>query len=295
MTKKEIREWKSNTFSLLMKEPGYALEVYNALSGKSLTDPNQVEVLEVDGGVSLSVRHDAAFIIDTTLNLYEHQSTVNPNMPLRFLIYVANCMKKITANSRIYGNTLIQLPEPLFVVFYNGKQRMDDAVIELKLSDAYIRRSDKPALELRCRVYDINSGHNEELKRNSKALDGYMAYTSKVREYTKDESLSIAGAIEKAIDECISEGILPDFFKRNKHMIIENDTIDCTYEHQIEMMNNDISELKADIIELGETISEQKATLQEKDKALQEKEEVLKARDILIEELNRQLEEARRG
>ena len=84
-----IRQYKSNSFSLLMKEKKYALQTYNALNNTDYSDPELVEIINIDGGMLLSVRNDASFIIENDLNVYEHQSTVNQNMPLRFLIYVA--------------------------------------------------------------------------------------------------------------------------------------------------------------------------------------------------------------
>ena len=85
---KNLREFKSNSFSLLMKEKKYALETYNSLNGSSYDNPDDVEIIEVDGGISLTVRKDATFVIDNLVNLYEHQSSVNENMPLRQLIYI---------------------------------------------------------------------------------------------------------------------------------------------------------------------------------------------------------------
>lgn len=79
---------------MLLEEPRYALDVYNALNDSDYTKPDDVEILKLENGILLSLRNDASFIIDMNLNLYEHQSTYNPNMPLRNLIYFTNIIEK---------------------------------------------------------------------------------------------------------------------------------------------------------------------------------------------------------
>ena len=92
---KQNREYKSDVFSMLMEIPEYALEVYNVLNDSHYTDPSQIQIIKLEKGVLLSIRNDASFILDSYPNLYEHQSTYNPNMPLRFLIYFSNLMLEI--------------------------------------------------------------------------------------------------------------------------------------------------------------------------------------------------------
>ena len=75
---------------MLLEEPEYALETYNALNDTDYTDTGAVVIQKLGGKVLLSVRNDASFLIDACLNLYEHQSTFNPNMPLRFLLYFSD-------------------------------------------------------------------------------------------------------------------------------------------------------------------------------------------------------------
>ena len=89
---KENREYKSDVFSMLMEDKAYALEVYNALNGSDYTDPEEVELVQLEKGVSLSIRNDASYIIDMNFNFYEHQSTYSGNMPLRSMIYFVNAL-----------------------------------------------------------------------------------------------------------------------------------------------------------------------------------------------------------
>lgn len=120
------REYKSDVFSMLLSEKENALEVYNALNGSQYDNPELVEYQMLRKGVSLTIRNDASFILDGGLELYEHQSTVCKNMPLRFLFYISNILEDLTKDKNIFGYTEILIPEPKFVVFYNGEQNQPE-------------------------------------------------------------------------------------------------------------------------------------------------------------------------
>ena len=154
-------EYKSDVFSMLLQEKWRALEVYNAINGTAYDDPEQVELTTLENrSFSLTVRNDASFILDADLSLYEHQSTYCPNMPLRDLFYFASIIqKRIHAQKRdLYGKTLVKIPVPHFVVFYNGKDHAPEHYT-LRLSDAFERETDAPEIELVCHVYNINKGY----------------------------------------------------------------------------------------------------------------------------------------
>ena len=87
------REHKSDVFSMLMEEKMRALELYNAMGGTNYTDPNELIIVKLEKGVSLTIRNDASFIVDFNFQFFEHQSTYNPNMPLRSMLYFANAME----------------------------------------------------------------------------------------------------------------------------------------------------------------------------------------------------------
>ena len=114
------REYKSDVFSMLMGINEYAMSVYNALNDTEITNPDEIEIRTLDKGVSLTVRNDAAFVVDAALSIYEHQSTVCPNMPVRNLIYYTTIIIKEIKDRNIYGKSRIKIPVPKFVVFYNG-------------------------------------------------------------------------------------------------------------------------------------------------------------------------------
>lgn len=149
--------------------------------------------------------------------LYEHQSTLNPNMPLRNLFYVASLYTRMAGGKKLFGTKAVSLPKPYFVVFYNGTEGQPERLM-LKLSELYktgnqeerIRiTEEQPELELKTLVVNINKGYNEELKKNCRDLYGYMVYVDKVREFAKIHPLKTA--VEMAISYCIENDILAEF------------------------------------------------------------------------------------
>ena len=204
--------------------------LYNVMNGSHYDNPDDVEIITLDGGISLSVRNDAAFVVDARLSIYEHQSTICPNMPVRSLIYFTVILSEIfnEKNSKskigknIYGKRLVKIPTPHFVVFYNGEEDQPD-VQELKLSDAFEKPTDDPKLELKCIVYNINAGKNRQILQKCVWLDEYMMFVNKVREYHSGKSYEELGNdIELAIDYCIDNNILKDFLKTHRSEVTKN-------------------------------------------------------------------------
>ena len=181
----ENREYKSDVFSMLMKNKEYALQVYNALNGSDYDDPEQVEIVSLDKGISLSIRNDCAFIVDMNLNIYEHQSTYNPNMPLRALIYFTAYIKLLLKRRDVFSPTLIKIPTPHFAVFYNGTADRPKRET-FRLSMAYEHPTDDPELELICTVYNINSEEDKELLEKCPVLAEYMQFVDCVRRLEAD-------------------------------------------------------------------------------------------------------------
>ena len=80
------RTFKSTVFIMLFEDKKNLLELYNAISGKHYTDPELLEINTLENAIYMSIKNDVSFLIDGRLSLYEHQSTYNPNLPLRFLL-----------------------------------------------------------------------------------------------------------------------------------------------------------------------------------------------------------------
>ena len=230
------REYKSDVFSMLLEEKENALLLYNALNDSDYTNPDDVEICTLEKGISLTVRNDASFVIDSSLNIYEHQSTVCPNMPLRSLIYVANHLEKRIKQQRLnlFGHTLVKIPTPKFIVFYNGKENQPERY-EYKLSDCFEKETDNPQLELKCIVYNINKGNNAELLNRCGFLKDYMIFIDYVRYYYDEKNLSLGDSIEYAINRCIDEDVLKDFLINRREEVAKVTNLDFTFERQIEL------------------------------------------------------------
>lgn len=226
----ENREYKSSVFSMLLSDKDRALDVYNALNNTTYDNNNDLEMLILENAIYLSYRNDASFILAATLNVYEHQSTYNPNMPLRDLIYVANLLSDIVKDEDLYGTKLIKIPTPQFVTFYNGVQEQPEC-IELKLSDAYKVVTEAPQLELKCTIMNLNKGNNLTFMSKCKTLREYMIFVDKVRCF--QENMLLEDALDKAIDQCISEHILEDFLQSQKAQVKSMSVLEFNFEKQL--------------------------------------------------------------
>ena len=198
---------------MLFQDKNNLLELYNAISGKHYTDPEILEINTLENAIYMTVKNDVSFLIDGRLSLYEHQSTYNPNLPLRFLIYIAKLYSRMTRNANLYGTKVIQIPPPEFLIFYNGKEELPDRTV-LNLSDMYEKEDPHAGLELSAVMLNISGEHNQKLKEACRTLREYSIYTDKVRKYVGE--LELADAVERAIRECIAEGVLKDFLEKHR-------------------------------------------------------------------------------
>ena len=146
--------------------------------------------------------------------MYEHQSTYSPNLPLRYLFYVSDSYSKMTKDCNLYGSRRIMLPSPRFLIFYNGREERPEREI-LELAEAFEIQEQEPWLNLKAVLLNINSGYNNDIVDACKTLSDYVIYTSRVRQYA--ERMDIEEAVERAITECIAEGILADFLTRYRN------------------------------------------------------------------------------
>ncbi len=227
------REYKSDVFSMLLEDPQNALDLYNAVNHSDYQDPAQVEICRLDNGISLTVKNDASFVLDMHLSIYEHQSTICPNMPVRSLIYLTNILEHMLKGRNIYGYRLIKIPTPKFAVFYNGSEEQPERY-EMRLSDAYAKAVENPEVELVCTVYNINYGKNKKLLEDCSFLREYMIFVDYVREYHSQngyEELELA--IEQAIDRCISENVLREFLIEHRWEVVKVTRLDYTFERQL--------------------------------------------------------------
>jgi len=215
----QTRNYRDNVFCLLHRDRKNLLSVYNAMNGTDYQNEEDLTVVTLEMAFCVRMKNDAAFVIDGRLSLYEQQSTVNPNMPLRDLYYVAEELKKMVPMSELYRKSPVRIPTPKFLVFYNGEEEQP-AEVEFRLSDLYERDVKDPELELVVRQININKGYNEELLKKCESLRGYMIFVNKVRE-KKAAKMELRDAVTAAVDECVRENVLADFFHEHRSEVIE--------------------------------------------------------------------------
>lgn len=208
-----VRNDKDTVFRMLFRDKARLLELYNAVNQTSYENPEELQIVTLENAVYLGMKNDVAFIIDFHMYLYEHQSTVNPNMPLRFLQYVAKEYEKLVKQDKLYRNKKSYIPAPKFYVFYNGQEKQPEHWTEY-LSQSFEKKETDPALELKVEFFNINSGMNEKLMQHCKTLSEYMQYVNMVRKNAMD--MPLREAVNTAIDCCIKQGILSEFLRQNK-------------------------------------------------------------------------------
>ena len=207
------RQYKDTVFRMLFSEKENLLSLYNAVTGKAYQNADDLKIVTLENAIYMGMKNDLAFMLETNIYLYEHQSTLNPNIPLRDLIYIGIEYQQYVDDKSLYSSRLQKIPAPKFMVFYNGTDAVDDRV-ELRLSNAYEHLAGEPDLELKVLMLNVNEGHNKELMEQCQTLKEYAIYVARVRKYTSEMNLN--DAVARAIDECIKEGILVEFHRKNR-------------------------------------------------------------------------------
>lgn len=211
------RKYKDTVFRKLFSDRKNLLSLYNAINGTAYMDASQLEIVTLDNAIYMGMKNDLAFIINTNLFLYEHQSTYNPNMPLRDLFYISGEYQKLVDLKSLYTSTRLRIPTPNFIVFYKGTEKNEDRWVEY-LSESYENMSGEPNLELKVIILNINVGHNKKLMEECQTLREYAQYVAKVRRYSEEMELNTA--VECAVSESIQEGILKEFLQKNRAEVI---------------------------------------------------------------------------
>lgn len=211
------RKYKDTVFRMLFSDRRNLLSLYNAVNGSAYEDEAALEIVTLENAIYMGMKNDLAFIVDTGLFLYEHQSTYTPNMPLRDLFYISAEYQKFVNHRSLYSSVIQKIPAPNFIVFYNGTEKKEDSWINY-LSEAYQNLSGEPNLELKVLTLNINEGHNGELMEQCQILREYAQYVAKVREYARETELDVA--VEQAVNDCIQNNILTEFLRKNKSEVI---------------------------------------------------------------------------
>ena len=249
------REYKSRLFGFIFgqeENKKWTLSLYNAIHGTSYDDPSAITINTIEDVVYMGMKNDLSILVSENISLYksmelyEQQSSYNPNMPVRAFMYAGKLYDKFIHSARLnrYGKKLLPLPLPKLVIFYNGEDEKEDETV-LSLSDAFreeirqnvmhrhagnnaelndteitaemerIFQEASPDIEVRVRMVNINHGHSRAMLSKCRPLGEYAWFVAKVRKNlaagsASDAPAGIGYAIDKAIDD------MPEAFEIKK-------------------------------------------------------------------------------
>ena len=209
---------KDRLFRFIFKDKGALLTLYNAVNESDYTDVDALEIYTMENFVYMGMKNDLSFLIDWNMNVFEHQSTYNPNMPLRGFLYMAAAFKRYIELQRLdlYGSKELRLPVPRYYVFYNGLKDMADEEI-LYLTDSMEAASgpEKSCAQFSAHMVNINKGRNAQIMQRCPLLYEYSLFIAEVRKRTT-QNWPLKEAVEEAVEHCIAHNILADILRANK-------------------------------------------------------------------------------
>jgi len=213
------RNFKDSVFTSLFKDPAILRELYYALGGVTLPPDVPVFINTLENVLFMDLVNDISFEIGGKLVvLIEHQSTINPNIALRLLLYISKVLEKRINSMTIYSKSQVPVPWPEFYVLYNGKDPFPDEKT-LRLSELFenpkdlgLGGKDVPLLELQVRVININEGKNDEITSRCKKLSEYIMFMGRIRAYGHELG-NREEAIGEAIKYCKVHDILREYLE----------------------------------------------------------------------------------
>ena len=238
------RKYKDSVFVDLFSEDEKAkenfLSLYNALHGTELKDTELLKNIRLEQVLYMSFYNDVSYLVDNKIIvLAEHQSTINPNMPLRCLEYVSRLYETIFESKEKYNRKLLHIPRPEFYVFYNGEETFP-CDKTLKLSDAFIEKIGEANLELTVKVININKQNSHSILENCKTMYEYTVFVETVRKWKETDQIN---GFEKAIEECIQNNILKDYLKRKTKEVLNMLVAEYDYETDIAVQRDEEREI----------------------------------------------------
>ena len=213
------RKYKDRLFRFVFHDKKDLLELYNAINGSDYKDTKELEINTLENVLYLGMKNDLSFLLCSSINLYEHQSTWNENMPLRGLFYFSDLYQRYLKKNgyRLTGiGKRLPLPFPRYVVFYNGTKEEPDQT-QLLLSDSFLgqKKDETPSLECRVLVLNINHGHNQAVMERCPRLRDYSAFIEEIRRNLR-KGMMLEDAVDQAMNTCIEQGILADILSKSK-------------------------------------------------------------------------------
>ena len=216
------RKYKDRLFIRIFEDREDLLRLYNAVNASDYPCADDLEVTTLDNAIYMRMKNDVSFLIDGYMSLYEHQSTFNPNMPLRDCLYLLELYQNYIDSRELdlYSSVLLKIPAPRLVVFYNGQEKMrDEEECILRLSDAYERPEEDPALECIVRVININYGKNRQMMEKCPKLFEYAYLVAKIRE-NQMAGKTLEGAIGEALKDCLERGYLTELLTNYRREVM---------------------------------------------------------------------------
>lgn len=212
------RKYKDRLFRFVFRDKKDLLELYNAINGTDYQNTEELEINTLEDVLYLGMKNDLSFLLCSSMNLYEHQSTWNENMPLRGLFYFAELYQRYLEENgyRLTGiGRRLPLPFPRYVVFYNGTKEEPDQT-QLLLSDSFQgQKNGLPSLECRAVVLNINYGHNQAIMERCRRLKEYSEFVEEIRRNLR-VGMRLEDAVEQGIEACMERGILADILSKSK-------------------------------------------------------------------------------
>ena len=241
---KHNRRYKDSVFVDFFGEDKNAkanfLALYNTLHGTHLDVSVELEPLRLEQVMYMAFRNDVACLVDgKIIVLVEHQSTINANMPLRFLQYAARLYERIQNPRDRYLRRLKKIPTPEFYVFYNGKEDYPESTT-LRLSDAFITAPEKPSLEVVVSVTNINYTKGSRILHTCKPLKEYTLFIEAVRRHTKFDP---ENGFQNAIKECIQNDILREYLQRKSKEVMNMLIAEYDYDVDIAVQREEEREI----------------------------------------------------
>ena len=219
--KKHNRRYKDSVFVDFFSEDRTAkanfLALYNALHGTDYQSTAILKNIRLKQVLYMSFANDVSYLVDNKIIvLAEHQSTINPNMPIRCLEYIARLYEQFYKSKEKYSRKQLAIPTPEFYVFYNGKEPYRGDSL-LKLSDSFTQKHNEYALELSVKVVNINYDKASEILKRCKPLEQYSLFVNAVR---RNIAVDKEHGFEKAIKECIQNDILREYLQRKSKEVL---------------------------------------------------------------------------
>lgn len=219
------REYKDRLFKAIFgrnteQSKRWRLDLYNALNNSNYTNPEELELNTIENVIYITMHNDVSFLVDSQMTLYEQQSTYNPNMPLRGLFYFSQLYQQYLTkeNKSILRSTLIKIPAPQFIVFYNGKTKKPER-FKLRLSEAFSGQIEEGDFEWSATVYNIGAEYNTGLQKKCKALYDYIRYTQRITD-NLNKGMAREEAVQESVDWAEENWLLEGFFKEQKAEVI---------------------------------------------------------------------------